>query len=181
VKFTPEQLRQMGHDLDELRDEKRDTSSPAPPKADAGKVPGVDEPEDGCLEQSVSFTVPGRPGCKHNGYSAHGNPTADYERSVATIAGNAAPHGWPKTERYRLKVGVIYEDRRVGDNTNWMKSIEDGLTNTLWVDDAMVDAQVTFKTARPERDSSLAVIKVERMDGKLDDHDLPGWMREVLG
>ena len=128
--------------------------------------------------ESIRFVVPGRPASKPNGRQAHQHPTADYEEAVGLYASRALPPEWPKTDRYHLQVGILYADKRVADNTNVLKAIEDGLTGVVWHDDAQVDTQSTFKTVRDGRDDSVAVVRVERLTTALDDHAIPCWMGE---
>jgi Holliday junction resolvase RusA-like endonuclease len=129
----------------------------------------------------VRFIVPGRPASKPNGQRAHRHPTADYEEAVGLYASRALPAAWPQTERYHLQVGILYADKRVADNTNVLKAIEDGLTGVVWHDDAQVDAQSTLKKVQDGRDESLAVVRVELLPDALDAHAIPTWMEGVLG
>lgn len=151
MKFTPDEIRQMGHDPDTLRGD--------------GAGP--------CEETSVRFAVPGRPKPKANGIKAHRKPSADYEEDVAQVARQATPRGWPTDRRYRLDIWVVYSDGRVGDVTNVQKSVEDALDGLLWDDDRQVDH---VKTVR-EIDKELAGCAVGVEVTQIEPPSVPDWVR----
>lgn len=160
-----------GIDVEAQREKKR-SSRRAPPKADVGRVPGVEqsgEPPE--KVQSVQFTVPGRPHGKKRPkltttedgkpHSYEDPATRRYEQKVGHCARKVRPEGWPLGAEYRLTVHAVYPDRRVADISNVAKAIEDGLDEVLYEDDRQVVELEASREVSGECEEGLVLVRVE--------------------
>ncbi len=96
----------------------------------------------------LTFTVPGRPQPKQrprlakrgrHAFVYTPKETLAYEAAVASAALKEIPEtGWRSDMDYRVSIQLVFENNRLVDLDNCIKSVLDGLNNVLWADDSSV-------------------------------------------
>lgn len=87
--------------------------------------------------------------------------TTLYEKSIGSYAYIAASSpltlGWPKAERYSLRVIACFGDNRRRDIDNVLKSVADGCNGVLWLDDSQVHHMAVTRVFEGEARTEVTV------------------------